>query len=198
MSDETPDHEPETPETEGEVLFYEPGGSWWVVTIGPLLCLALLIVEIFGEGKVHWLALLIFAAVIGGFSLIQVYAARSHVTVRLTETTLRQGAQTIALDEIDEIFPQNNSPEHQKWESAPALGELTAVPRRRKGVGIQLRSGRLAQAWARDVDHFRSELTQAHQAITLGLGPKKSNSLHKPKPKPRKSPPPVRGDEDSS
>ena len=48
MSDET-DHEPETPGAEGEVLFYEPGGSWWVVTIGPLLCLALLIVEIAAE-----------------------------------------------------------------------------------------------------------------------------------------------------
>ena len=195
---EGPDEEPAAPDAEGEVLFYEPGGSWWVVSIGPVLCLALLIVEIVGEGKVHWLALLIFAAIIGGFSLIQVYAARSHVTVRLTETTLRQGAQTIALDEIDEIYPENNSPEHQKWESAPALGELTAVPRRRKGVGIQLRSGRLAQAWARDVDHFRSELTQAHQAIALGLGPRKATSLNKPKPKPKKSPPPVRGDEDSS
>jgi hypothetical protein len=176
--------DPDSDTPDGEVLFYEPGGSWWVVAIGPVLCLALLITEITGGGKIHWPALLVFAVIIGGFSLVQVYAARSHVSVRLTETTLRQGAQTIALDEIVEILPENNSPEHQKWESAPALGELTAVPRRRKGIGVRLRSGRLAQAWARDVDHFRSELVQAHQAVTLGLGPKKSPPSKRPPPPP--------------
>lgn len=158
---------------EGEVLYAEPGGSWWVVAIGPVLCLIVLITEIFGGGRLHWPALLVFALVIGGFSLVQVYAARTHVSMVLTERSLRQGAQTILLDEISEIFPENNSPETQKWESAPALGELSAVPRRRKGVGIRMRSGQLAQAWARDVDRFRSELTQAHQAVELGLGPKK-------------------------
>jgi hypothetical protein len=172
------------PDGDGEVLFYEPGGSWWVVTIGPLLCLALLITEITGGGKIHWPALLAFAVIIGGFSLVQVYAARSHVTVRLTETTLRQGAQTIALDEIAEIFPENNSPEHQKWESAPALGELTAVPRRRRGVGVRLHGGRLAQAWARDHDRFRSELVQAHEAVAMGLGPKKKWAPSKRPPPP--------------
>ncbi|MBA4023188.1 MAG: hypothetical protein C0482_12570 [Gordonia sp.] len=158
---------------EGEVLYAESGGAWWVVAIGPVLCLIVLITEIIGGGKLHWPALLVFALVIGGFSLVQVYAARTHVSMMLTERSLRQGAQTILLDEISEIFPENNSPEPQKWESAPALGELSAVPRRRKGVGIKMTNGKLAQAWARDVDHFRSEFTQAHQAIELGLGPRK-------------------------
>lgn len=158
---------------EGETLFAEPGGSWWVVAIGPVLCLAVLIMEIIGGGRLHWPVLLVFAVLIGGFSLVQVYAARTHVSVRLTETSLRQGARTMKLDEIAEIFPQNNSPEPQKWESAPALGELSAVPRRRKGVGIKTHGGKLVQAWARDVDRFRSELVQAHQAVEMGLGPKK-------------------------
>ncbi len=158
---------------EGETLFYEPGGAWWVIAIGPVLCLMVLVMEIIGGGKIHWPALLVFAALIGGFSMIQVYAARAHVSVRLTETTLRQGAGTIRLAEIAEIFPENNSPEPQQWESAPALGELSAVPRRRRGVGIKTHSGKMAQAWARDVDHFRSELVSAHQAVEFGLGPKK-------------------------
>jgi hypothetical protein len=160
-------------EDEGEIVYAESGGSVWVVAIGPLLCLSVLIMEIIGGGRLHWPVLLVFAVLIGGFSMVQVYAARTHVSVQLTETSLRQGAQTILLDEIAEIFPENNGPEPQKWESAPALGELSAVPRRRKGVGIKMRSGKLAQAWARDVDHFRSELVQAHQAVELGLGPKK-------------------------
>lgn len=158
---------------EGETLFYEPGGAWWVVAIGPVLCLIVLIMEIIGGGQLHWPALLAFAVLIGGFSLLQVYAARTHVSVRLTEASLRQGAQTIRLDEIEEIFPENHGHEHAKWESAPALGELSAVPRRRGGVGVKLSGGRLAQAWARDVDRFRSELVQAHQAVQMGLGPKR-------------------------
>lgn len=174
MTDDFPDgDDAESELDEGETLFYEPGGAWWVVAIGPALCLVVLVTEIIGGGKIHWPALLVFALLIGGFSLVQVYAARAHVSVRLTETSLRQGARTILLDEIAEILPENNSPEPQKWESAPALGELSAVPRRRKGVGIKTKNGKLAQAWARDVDHFRSELVQAHQAVELGLGPKR-------------------------
>ncbi|GAA4744506.1 hypothetical protein MUG78_03655 [Gordonia alkaliphila] len=159
---------------EGEILFDEAGGSWWVVAIGPVMIAAVLIMEIVGGGAIHWPVLTIFGVILVGFALLQVAAARQHVSVRLTETTLRQGAQTIALDEIAEVYPENRSSEHQKWESARALGELPAVPRRRKGVGVKLTNGKLAQAWARDVDLFRTELTQAHLAVKLGLGPKKS------------------------
>ncbi|MGP3705954.1 DUF3093 domain-containing protein [Gordonia paraffinivorans] len=155
----------------GEVLFYEPGGSWWVILIGPVLVGAVLALEIFSPGPVHWPVLIVFLVLLVGFSLVQVSAARRHVSVELTETTLRQGAVTTDLADIEKIFPPNNSPTPEDWESAPALGELHGVPRRRKGVGVRLKSGKLAQAWARDVERFRSELTQAHTAVRLGLGP---------------------------
>ncbi len=129
--------------------------------------------EIFGKGQVHWPVLSIFFVILVGFSALQVVAARQHVSVRLTETTLRQGAQTIPLSAIAEVYPENRGGEHQKWESARALGELPGVPRRRKGVGVKLKNGKLAQAWARDVDRFRTELTEAHLAVKMGLEPKK-------------------------
>ncbi|NED59760.1 EbsA family protein, partial [Streptomyces sp. SID10244] len=149
---------------EGEVLFYEPGGSWWVVSIGPILIGAVLAMEIAGPGQVHWPVMMIFAVILVGFSLVQVHAARTHVSVRLTEVTLQQGTRKLPLTDIAKIYPENNGPEHQTWESARALGELPAVPRRRKGVGVKLADGGLAQAWARDVGRFRDELTVAHQA----------------------------------
>ncbi|MHC3004178.1 DUF3093 domain-containing protein [Gordonia sp. GN26] len=166
--------EPEAAEAEvdpGEVLFYEPGGSRWVVLIGPVLVLAVLIMEIAGPGQVHWPVLVIFLVILFGFSLVQVSAARRHVSVELTETTLRQGAVTTPLADIEKIYPPNNSATPEDWESARALGELHGVPRRRKGVGVRLTSGDLAQAWARDVEVFRSELTQAHAAVRMGLPP---------------------------
>lgn len=167
--DEPDPDEPEPDIDPGEVLFYEPGGSWWVVAIGPVLVGAVLILEIAGPGQVHWPVMLIFGAIIFGFSIVQVIAARRHVSVELTETTLRQGTKRIALDDIARVYPANHAGDAQKWESARALGELAGVPRRRKGVGLKMSDGSLAQAWARDVDRFRTELTEAHQAVKLGL-----------------------------
>lgn len=159
-------------ELEGETVFYEPGGAWWTVAIGPLLVLAVLIMEITGPGPVHWPVLLVFGVVIVGFSLLQLYAARKHVTVRLTDTGLQQGEEIIGIDEIELIYPENRGSDAQDWESAPALGELSAVPRRRKGVGLKLANGKLVQAWARDVERFRQELNEAHLAHRLGMPPR--------------------------
>ncbi|MCT1352608.1 DUF3093 domain-containing protein [Gordonia hongkongensis] len=173
MTDDDPEgHDSDPVEPAGEVLFAESGGSWWVVLIGPVLVGAVLAMEIAGPGQVHWPVLAIFFVLLLGFSLVQVSAARRHVSVELTETTLRQGAVTTPLADIAKIFPPNHSHTPEDWESASALGELHGVPRRRKGIGVQLTSGRIAQAWARDVERLRSELTQAHEAVRLGLPPR--------------------------
>ncbi len=156
----------------GRELFRENGGSWSVVAIGPVLIAAVLATELFGGGQVNWGVLSIFFLVVTGFSAIQVYAARRHVSVVLTDTTLRQGSRTIALADIKRIYPENMNPEPEKWESAPAIGELRAVPRRRTGIGVRMTSGKLAQAWARDHQRLRTELVQAHLAIQMGLPPR--------------------------
>ncbi|MBT0565974.1 DUF3093 domain-containing protein [Williamsia sp. CHRR-6] len=156
----------------GEVLFHESGGSWWALTVGPLLVGAVVAVEASGPGQIHWPVLSIFFVILTGFAAVQVYAARTHVSVTLTETTLTQGTVTIALSDIATIYPENHGHRAKDWESAPALGELSAVPRRRTGIGLELTSGKLAQAWARDAQRLRSELVQAHLAVEMGLGPK--------------------------
>ncbi|MFT4125492.1 MAG: DUF3093 domain-containing protein [Gordonia sp. (in: high G+C Gram-positive bacteria)] len=160
------------PTAPGAVLFSEPGGSWWVVAIGPVLIIAVLVMEISGPGQVHWPVITIFGAIVVGFSIIQVIAARRHVSVELTETALRQGTRVVPLAEIARIFPESRGGEPQDWQSAPALGELHGVPRRRTGVGVKLADGTLRQAWARDVERFRTELTEAHLAVQLGLPPR--------------------------
>ncbi|MGB6246544.1 DUF3093 domain-containing protein [Gordonia sp. (in: high G+C Gram-positive bacteria)] len=165
-------HKSEPPVDPGETLLYEPGGSWWVVAIGPVLVLVTLAMEIAGKGRIHWEVLTIFGVILTGFSVLQVIAARQHVSMHLTETTLREGTQTIEIADIVKIFPASHGTETQDWESAPALGELHAVPRRRKGIGLRLANGSLVQAWARDVERLRTELTEAHLAVKMGLPPK--------------------------
>lgn len=158
------------------VLFKEIGGSYWTAAIGPVLCLVVFIVELStGNHQTHWPVLLIFAVIIGGFSYMQTAAARQHVSVLLTDEFLVQGAQTIDVADIAEILPANTGSETQKWEVARPLGELSAVPRRRKGIGVVLKDGSTRQAWARNVEMLRSELTQAHQAIEMGIPPRRAN-----------------------
>lgn len=154
------------------MLFEEAGGSWWVVLIGPVLVAAVVAVEIAGPGQVHWPVMAIFLVVLTGFSTLQVYAARRHVSVELTETTLRQGTRTVALADIATVHPENTGGDPHRWESAPALGELSGVPRRRTGIGVTMTSGSLAQAWARDHRRFRQELTDAVLAVQMGLAPR--------------------------
>ncbi|QBJ95719.1 hypothetical protein ERC79_06865 [Rhodococcus sp. ABRD24] len=151
---------PDSPEG---ALFYEPGGRWRVVAYGPVFCVIALVIELFTGPVVHWFALALFAAMLAGIVYVQVAAARRHVSVLLTDTTLRQGAEELPLSDIEAILPEADSDadEPERWESARSLGELSGVPRRRTGIGLRLRGGSLVQAWARDDEVLREELTAA-------------------------------------
>ncbi|MCV7192475.1 DUF3093 domain-containing protein [Mycolicibacterium brumae] len=44
------------------------------------------------------------------------------------------------------------------WRDAPSLGELTGVPRGRKGIGLRLADQRIVQAWGRNHHGLRAAL----------------------------------------
>lgn len=138
---------------------------------GPILCLAVLVLELVTGGDVHWFALLFCAALIAGFVALQVVAGKRHVSVELTTETLRSGAESLPLSSIAEVLPERDedSWDEQEWESARALGELTGVPRRRTGIGLRLADGGLVQAWARDHKALRTALTDAVQRSSDGV-----------------------------
>lgn len=144
-------------------LFLEEGARWRAVAYGPVFCVIALVIELFTGPVVHWFALSLFAVILAGIVSLQVTAARRHVSVLLTATALRQGAEEVPLDEIAEVLPEADpyADEPQPWESARSLGELSGVPRRRYAVGLRLRDGSYAQAWARDDDGLRRALTAA-------------------------------------
>ncbi|MBY8855580.1 hypothetical protein K7711_03745 [Nocardia sp. CA2R105] len=157
-----------------DVRFAEPGARWRAVAYGPLICLIVLILElVLGHGPVHWFGLLFCAALLAGFVSLQVVAGKRHVSVELTGTSLREGAETLELERIATVFPEHDeeSWEDEDWQSARALGELAGVPRRRKGIGLKLRDGGLVQAWARDHRRLREELTAAVEGRSVNDGP---------------------------
>ncbi|WP_024801976.1 hypothetical protein [Nocardia sp. BMG51109] len=155
-------------QTAPTVLFAEPGARWRTVAYGPLLCLAVLLLELVLRGQVHWFGLGFCAALLAGFVYLQVVAGRRHVSVELTGSTLREGTETLPLSRIDQVLPEpdEESWDDEDWQSARALGELSGVPRRRKGIGLKLRDGGgLVQAWARDHRRLRAELTAALERL---------------------------------
>ncbi|MFI2281921.1 hypothetical protein [Nocardia beijingensis] len=153
------------------VLFTEPGARWRAVAYGPILCLAILALELVTGGAVHWFALLFCAALIAGFVALQVVAGKRHVSVELTTETLRSGTESLPLSSIAEVLPERDedSWDDEEWESARALGELSGVPRRRTGIGLRLADGSLVQAWARDHKGLRGALTEVVQRDPNGV-----------------------------
>ncbi|MGQ4596922.1 hypothetical protein [Nocardia sp. R6R-6] len=149
--------------TAATVLFAEPGARWRVVSYGPILCLAILVLEFVTGSSVHWFALLFCSALIAGFVALQVFAGKRHVSVELTPATLRSGTESLPLTSIAQVLPERDeqSFDDELWESARALGELTGVPRRRTGIGLRLADATLVQAWAKDHQALRAALTAA-------------------------------------
>ncbi|GEM33462.1 membrane protein [Nocardia neocaledoniensis NBRC 108232] len=139
------------------VLFSEPGARWRAVAYGPLLCAGMLLIEwVFGS-TLHGFALGFCAVAIGGFTVLQVIAGRTHARVELTDSTLRQGVETLPLADIAEVL----APDDDDVAQARPLGALTGVPRRRRGIGLRLVDGRIVRAWAIDHAGLRAALTGA-------------------------------------
>ncbi|MTE16539.1 hypothetical protein [Nocardia aurantiaca] len=145
------------------VLFSEPGARWRTIGYGPALCAIILVIELIRGGAIHWFGLAFCAVLLAGFVWLQVVAGKRHISVELTPKQLREGTEVVPLRDIAKVLPEEDeqSWDYEDWQSARALGELTGVPRRRKGIGLELADGRLVQAWARDHITLRAELTAA-------------------------------------
>ena len=142
-----------------EVLFYEQGASWMWLLAGPASGIAMALIQMSAGYGIQLLVPGVFFVLVTGFLAIQVKAARIHTSVELTPDYLRQGAERLRIDDIVRIYPEPKGPDEPKWQSARALGELTGVPRGRKGVGLKLTNDRAAQAWARKHHELRAALT---------------------------------------
>ncbi|CDO28491.1 hypothetical protein [Mycolicibacterium porcinum] len=146
-------------EVASEVLFYEQGASWAWLLLGPFAGVGMAVLQMTGGyGRDLWIPVL-FLLLVSVFVAIQIKAARIHTSVELTAATLRQGAETLRVDEIVQIYPEASGSEAPKWQSARALGELSGVPKGRTGIGLKLTGGRTAQAWARKHRKLREVLT---------------------------------------
>ena len=144
-----------------EPLFREVGASWYWVLAGPVCAAIMYGIELHARAPGPWIVPLCFLVLVSGFIALQVKAARIHTSVELTNDTLKQGAEVLAVDRIEMVYPEaERGAEPPKWQSARALGELTGVPRGRRGIGLKISGDRTAQAWARRHRELRAALTE--------------------------------------
>lgn len=148
-----------------ELLYAEPGARWRVLLLAPALAVVGLLSDALTGNGMRWFVWVLAAAILGAIGSWMVYAARQHTSVFLTKDLLMQGQDELPTRDIVRVFPavprkrpSDEPPEH--WESARALGEISRVPRGRRGVGVQLRRGNLAQAWAKDDAALRVALSE--------------------------------------
>ena len=149
---------------EQEPLFYEQGASWYWLLAGPISGVTMLLIQLKGGGGIQLFVPTVFLVLVTGFLWLQVHAARIHTTVELTAESLRQGTEVIPVRTIVTVYPEaertvKSGELLEKWQTSRALGELSGIPRGRKGVGIKLTGDRTAQAWARKHRQLREALT---------------------------------------
>jgi hypothetical protein len=171
---ETPKPETPNPETP-ERLFFENGASWHWLWLGVVGGLVMTFVQSSAGLGFQPVVPLFFLVMMCGFLTVQVRAARIHTSVELTADTLRQGTETLPISEIVAVYPEaehtvkssgpvkkwaKSGEALQKWQESRSLGELNGVPKGRTGIGLKLANDRTAQAWARDHEALRAELTR--------------------------------------
>ena len=152
-----------TPDDE-RVLFAEQGASWWWLLGGPVAFLAMSLIQ-HNAGVGSALVPLGFLVLLTVVFTIQVKAARIHTSIELTPIALREGTETILIGEIVKAFqeepkkPKSSEPQ-EPWQTARTLGELSGIPKGRTAIGLKLSKDRTAQAWARDHEKLKAELTR--------------------------------------
>jgi hypothetical protein len=86
-------------------LFYESGASWWWGLAGPAAGVAMLLIEKSSGYGLQPLVPCLFLVLVSGVVAVQVQAARIHTSVELTEQELREGTETIRVDDIVGLYP---------------------------------------------------------------------------------------------
>lgn len=94
------------PQQAPEILYAEKGASWLWLLAGPAVGLAMLLIQLNSGLGLQWAVPVAFFALVSAFLGLQIKAARIHTSVELTPEALRQGTETILVDEIVSVYPE--------------------------------------------------------------------------------------------
>jgi hypothetical protein len=139
---------------DGPVRFAEAGAPWWPVLIGPVLALGgLLLDRLAPGGATPWAWVVIGAVLLAPIALI-VRVRRRLLKVRVTDTVLVQGEETVPLADIVAVRPPDGS---GRFGIKP-FGDHPSVLRHLGAVVVTLDDGTRRAAWARDAEGLHAAL----------------------------------------
>ncbi|OLR90737.1 hypothetical protein [Actinokineospora bangkokensis] len=139
------------------LLYREPGSTWWPLLWGPGFCAAGWGWEAL-TGPSHPLAWAGAAVLLLGLTVLWVRARRVDRVVELTEETLRQGTEVIAVSRLARVTDVDAP------EVCRPLGGGYAIPRKTHPVPLELDDGSTVLGWAR----FPDDLLEVLAPVVAG------------------------------
>jgi hypothetical protein len=139
----------------GSVRFAETGAPWWPVLIGPVLAVGGLVLDRLAPGgATPWAWVVIGAVLLAPIALI-VRVRRRLLKVRVTDTELVQGEETVPLARLVGVRPPDGS---GRFGIKP-FGDHPSVLRHLGAVVVTMDDGTRRAAWARDAEGLHAALS---------------------------------------
>ena len=139
---------------DGSVRFAEPGAPWWPVLLGPAVGVGGLVLDRMAPGgATPWAWVVIGAVLLAPITLI-VVVRRRLLKVRVTDTELVQGDETVPLARVVGVRPPDGS---GRFGIRP-FGDHPSVLRHLGVVVVTLDDGTRRAAWARDAEGLHAAL----------------------------------------
>ncbi|MBB3049287.1 hypothetical protein FHS23_000282 [Prauserella isguenensis] len=137
------------------VHYAEPGATLWRLGLGPALAALGFVTELILGQPPHWLMWIITGVGLLCLNGAWVFARRKFLRVRVTDTELVQGTETLPIADIASILTREPGP------GTRVLGGGQTVPRRFEGVELKLRNRKHVLAWSQDSETFTAALRTA-------------------------------------
>ncbi|GAA4658920.1 DUF3093 family protein [Amycolatopsis dongchuanensis] len=137
-----------------EPRYVEHGARWTALLYGPLFALLGYLAEL-ATGTTHAIAWVLVGLGLAVITAPWVHARRRFLTVKVTDTELWQGRESLPLADIAEV-DDVGAPA-----GARVLGGGWSTPRKYDELPIRLTDGTVVLAWARDARALRAALGRA-------------------------------------
>ncbi|GAA1206333.1 hypothetical protein [Prauserella alba] len=137
------------------VHYDEPGATLWRLGLGPALAALGFVTELILGQPPHWLMWIITGAGLLWLNGLWVFARRKFLRVRVTDTELVQGTETLPIADIAAVLTREPRP------GTRVLGGGQTVPRRYEAVELKLAGRKHVLAWSQDTETFTAALHTA-------------------------------------
>lgn len=134
-----------------ETRYLESGATWTALLYGPVFALAGYLAEL-ATGATHTIAWVLVGLGLAAITAPWVHARRRFLTVKVTNTELWEGRESLPLTEIAETTDVGAPT------GARVLGGGWSTPRKHEELPIRLNDGTVVLAWAKDVQALRAAI----------------------------------------